>query len=285
MNIKKSVLSTPLLLILLFLFVLLGRIFPQSNENAEAKIVLNNYTANKDTSIQLGLLIQLAKDWHIYWKNYGDIGIPTLIEWNIPREFQSTQIQWPIPQIFEYDGLVSFGYEDQVLFIISIDIPKDKLSDSIKVSVKLESLICKYACIPFDINIKYTIDLRKDHSATKTITGLFAHTKNNLPAEIVNYDGFSARISSDQVNLRIAKSSEYYADGSDMFFIPYENGLFKNALNQKLLQGENYREMVIESDPFRTKVPKRLYGLVIFNLSDGVTVSRKAYEINLPISK
>lgn len=285
MNIKKSLLSTPLILILLFFFVLLGRISPQSNENAEARIVLNNYKADKDTSIQLGILIQLAKDWHIYWKNYGDIGIPTSIEWNIPREFQFTQLQWPIPRIFEYDELVSFGYEDQVLFIVDIDIPKDRLSDSINMSVKLESLICKFACIPFNVNIEYTIDLQKDHSATETIAGLFAHTKNNLPAEISNYNGFSARISSDQAHLRISKSSEYYSDKSDMIFIPHDNGLFKNSVTQKLLQGESYRELVIESDPFRTKVPETLYGLIIFKLSDGETFSRKAYEINLPISK
>ena len=79
--------------------------------------------------------------------------------------FNSHKSIWPIPKAFEFDGLVSYGYEDQVLFIAELKIPKNLSESEINLSVKIKSLICKDVCIPFDTLISYQLDLSKEFHA------------------------------------------------------------------------------------------------------------------------
>ncbi len=278
-NIFRSLLS---LLGILFLFS--AQIHSQPKGAAKARIVRNSYSADKDSSIQIGILIELANGWHIYWKNPGDSGIPTSIEWNISQEVQFTQMKWPIPKAFEFDGLVSYGYENQVLFITDIILLNNDNSQILNISVKIRSLLCKDICIPFDTTVNFTIDTQADYSVDETITGLFDWTNKNLP--IINDNkGLSAKIKSEQIYLHIDEASDCYSNSGSMNFIPYENGLFKNSSSQNLVRDKNYIELVLESDPFRIKDPKELYGLLITDSNSDNLISRKAFEIRIPISE
>jgi len=284
MSILKVNWLSPLLYLSLIYFFFSGQMHSQSKGAAKARIVSNGYSADKDSSIQIGVLIELANGWHIYWKNPGDSGMPTSIEWNIPQEVQFTQMQWPFPMAFEFEGLVSYGYEDRVLFISDIILPKNDNSQILNMSVKIKSLLCKDFCIPFDTTINFTVDVRKDYTADENISGLFVKTKNALPITGDNI-GLSARINSDQIYLRIDKSSDYYLNSGSMNFIPYENGFFKNSSSRNLVLDKDYIELVLESDPFRIKDPKELYGLLITNSNSDKSISRKAFEIRIPISE
>ena len=266
---KFKYFSLPFYLFLI-LFVFSEQVHSQSKGAAKARIISNSYSAEKDSVIQIGVLIELAKDWHIYWKNPGDTGIPTSIDWNVPKDFQLLNKQWPIPKAFEFDGLVSYGYEDRVLFISDIILPKNDNSHIINISVKIKSLLCKDICIPFDTTVNFTIDVRKDYSTDETVKNLFEQTKKTLPTR-ADSKGLSAKINSEQISLRIDKSSDYYLNNSSMNFIPYENGLFKNTLSQNKVQDKEYIEILLEADPFRTEDPKELYGLLVSKSNnDGV---------------
>ncbi|MCX7670685.1 MAG: protein-disulfide reductase DsbD family protein, partial [Anaerolineae bacterium] len=45
----------------------------------------------------LGLAIDHAPHWHTYWKNPGDSGLPTTLEWSLPPGFVAGDIEWPTP--------------------------------------------------------------------------------------------------------------------------------------------------------------------------------------------
>jgi thiol:disulfide interchange protein DsbD len=274
------------LLLSLFLILLLlsGQLHSQPKGAAKARIVSNSYSADEDSSIQIGVLIELANGWHIYWKNPGDTGIPTKIDWNVPKNFQLLNKQWPIPKAFEFDGLVSYGYENQVLFITDIILLKNDNSHIINISVKIKSLLCKDICIPFDTTVNFTIDVRKDYSTNETAKKLFEQTKKTLPTK-ADSKGLSAKINSEQISLRIDKSSDYYLINSSMNFIPYENGLFKNTLNQNTVQDKEYFEILLEADPFRTEDPKELHGFLVSKSNNNGSIASKAFEIRIPISE
>lgn len=251
----------------------------QSKANSEAILVSDSYLAKKDTSISLGVLIKLADGWHIYWKNSGDSGIPTSIEWIVPKGMEVPKINWPIPKAFEFDGLVSYGYENQVLFMTDFPISKDFDGKIISISAKIRSLICKDLCIPFDTTVNITIDISKNFITDDNISSLFDQTRRALP--ILNHTlNVSAVIKSDLLYLKADYSEDSKWAESSIYFIPYENGLFKNTLNQELRQKDNYFELVIEPEPYQIKKPTEVYGLLVY---DSVDV-KKAYEIKIPLS-
>lgn len=282
MSIPKFKYLRLLFYLFLILFFFSGQVRSQPKGVAKARIVSNSYSAVEDSVIQIGVLIELANGWHIYWKNPGDTGIPTLIEWNVPKNFQLLNKQWPIPKAFEFDDLVSYGYENQVLFITDIILLKNDNSHIINISAKIKSLLSKDICIPFDTTVNFIIDVRKEYSTDETAKKLFEQTKKTFPTK-ANSRGLSARSNSGQISLRIDKSSDYYLNNSSMNFIPYENGLFKNTLNQNTVQDKEYIEILLEADPFRTEDPKELYGLLVSKSNNDGSIASKAFEIRIPI--
>ena len=45
----------------------------------------------------LGLQITHQPDWHTYWKNPGDSGLPTELTWQLPAGLDAGDIAWPVP--------------------------------------------------------------------------------------------------------------------------------------------------------------------------------------------
>lgn len=74
--------------------------FAHAQNYAKATIVTESYKINHDTKIKLALFVDLEKDWHLYWKNSGDFGIPTSIELSLPNGFPSYEVLFPIPFLF-----------------------------------------------------------------------------------------------------------------------------------------------------------------------------------------
>ena len=45
----------------------------------------------------LGLKIEHQRDWHTYWKNPGDSGLPTKLNFTLPDGMLAGPVQWPTP--------------------------------------------------------------------------------------------------------------------------------------------------------------------------------------------
>ena len=148
---------------------------------ATAKIVVDSYSLEKSRSIPIGVLVELEEGWHLYWRNSGDTGMPTSVEFDLPEGITVSEIQWAVPEVFEFDGLASFGYEKQVLLLTELTIPENYQSNSVSVTAKLKSLICKDVCIPFNTTVSKEIILMNNLPADDDVSTLFAQTKKNLP--------------------------------------------------------------------------------------------------------
>ena len=66
------------------------------------------------------ITLNVAPHWHIYWKNPGETGLPTQIAWDLPRGVNAGPIAWPLPQRFETDGIINFGYSRLVTLLVPL---------------------------------------------------------------------------------------------------------------------------------------------------------------------
>ncbi|MBI2744489.1 MAG: thioredoxin family protein [Burkholderiales bacterium] len=102
--------------------------------------------------VWVGLRIEHKKHWHTYWKNAGDSGLPTVLEWTLPPGVQAGEIAWPIPKKISVGPLVNYGYEDTLLLAVPLTITPDfkppLLGDELTVKLRASWLICKTECIP-----------------------------------------------------------------------------------------------------------------------------------------
>ncbi len=265
------------------MFLLLHQsISAQQKSLAEARLVTNSFSSEKDSVISLGVLINLLDDWHIYWRNPGDSGLPTEIEIILPNGITSSEIKFPIPKIFASDEIVNYGYGHQVLFLFDLYIPRNYSLKEINISAKITSLICKEICKAFDTTVTINLDLSKDFIADGNISTLFKSTKEMLSQTNHNLN-ISAFSKSDFVYLKILFDQIENQSLNDFHFYPYEAGVFRNLIVQSITQKENYVELLLEPDPFRTKDPATVEGLLIIGNASEKNQIRKAFEIEVPI--
>src|SRR4051794_25705450 len=90
-----------------FLFVLLtltsafsADLFGKLQPPAKTMISLlfSHSAVRPGETITAALRLDSEPGWHIYWRNPGDAGIATSIEWTLPPGITVGQIQWPAPE-------------------------------------------------------------------------------------------------------------------------------------------------------------------------------------------
>jgi thiol:disulfide interchange protein DsbD len=263
------------LFVVAIFFLLHQSISAQQKSLAEARLVVNSFNTEKDSIISLGVLINLQDDWHIYWRNPGDSGMPTDIEFKLPKGVTASDIKFPVPEIFVSDEIMNYVYSHQVLLTSELSIPKDYPKKEISITAKLTSLICKDLCKAFDTTVTIKLDISKSYIAETNISDLFESTKNLLPQKNHSLKTSATSIS-DSVYLKV--NGDEINNASSIRFLSYESGMFRNLINQNTIKKENHLELILEPDPFRVKNPTEVNGIIILNDDHS-----KAYEIKLPI--
>lgn len=115
----------------------------------------------------LGLQLAHQPHWHTYWKNPGDLGLPTQLQWKLPAGMQAAEVQWPVPGKILTGRLVNFGYEGQVLLSTPVQITPDFAPSSTQrtLTVELQAswLVCRQECIPEEG--QFTLELALEGSS------------------------------------------------------------------------------------------------------------------------
>jgi thiol:disulfide interchange protein len=102
--------------------------------------------------VWVGLQLAHQPEWHTYWKNSGDSGLPTQLQWTLPAGVIAGDISWPLPKKVFIGNLANYGYEGTVLLPVPLTItPEFKptlLGSDLDVKLKAQWLVCKKECIP-----------------------------------------------------------------------------------------------------------------------------------------
>lgn len=117
-------------------------------DHLRSRLVAASDAAVPGQSLKLGLLLEHDEGWHTYWKNPGDSGLPTRMEFALPDGLVAGEIEWPLPERQPAGGLVNFGYSHTELLPVSVAVPADIAAESIAITLKASWLICELECIP-----------------------------------------------------------------------------------------------------------------------------------------
>jgi len=106
--------------------------------------------------VWVGLQITHQPEWHTYWKNAGDSGLPTEMTWTLPAGVSTGEIAWPVPEKIPVGSLANYGYENTVLLPVPLEVstlykPPVALAGgtpSMDIQLKASWLVCRKECIP-----------------------------------------------------------------------------------------------------------------------------------------
>ena len=131
---------------ILLLFSFFGSAEIVDTGHARISLIKDHSDFVPGTSINIGLKVSMDKGWHTYWRNPGDSGGPIEIDWVLPKGFSVSDIKWPLPEKIEYPPLMTYGYEDFVIYPMVLSIPADYSDDYFEMAADI--LICADVCIP-----------------------------------------------------------------------------------------------------------------------------------------
>ncbi|MBC5783990.1 thioredoxin family protein [Ramlibacter sp. USB13] len=156
----------------------------------------------------VGLQITHQPEWHTYWKNPGDSGLPTELAWTLPAGIVAGDIAWPTPKRIPIGTLVNYGYEGTVLLPVPLTVTPDfkpsPFSGEVPVKLKATWLVCKKECIPEEGEFLLKLPVR----STTALNGpafdaaLAAQPKPALPDTGI-VTASSARIDGDALALTV----------------------------------------------------------------------------------
>ncbi|MBP6008960.1 MAG: thioredoxin family protein [Rhodoferax sp.] len=105
-------------------------------------------------TVWVGLQLAHQPEWHTYWKNSGDSGQPTSLNWTLPAGVSAGEIAWPLPVKIPIGTLANYGYDGTVLLPVPLTISPDfkpsSLTAELEVKLQASWLVCKQECVPQD---------------------------------------------------------------------------------------------------------------------------------------
>jgi thiol:disulfide interchange protein DsbD len=101
--------------------------------------------------VWVGLQLTHQPEWHTYWRNPGDSGLPTQIELNLPAGITAGDVQWPLPHKLKAGNLTNYGYDKTVLLAVPLTVSKEykhNASQTLDLQMRANWLVCRLECIP-----------------------------------------------------------------------------------------------------------------------------------------
>jgi thiol:disulfide interchange protein DsbD len=178
---------------------------------------------------------EIRPGWHTYWRNPGDSGAPTEIDWELPVGFSAGEIQWPSPERIAYGPLMNFGYSNEVLYPVLITPPATLTNDPIALRARVGWLVCADICIPEDAVVSLTLAGATSPTAALIDPAnalLFQQARQRVPADA----GFSASwaIEGTQVVMSIPAMGGDADQVEAVEYFPYIDGVIENPAPQVL---------------------------------------------------
>jgi thiol:disulfide interchange protein/DsbC/DsbD-like thiol-disulfide interchange protein len=206
----------------------------------------------------LGLKIDHQPHWHTYWKNPGDSGLPTVLEWSLPAGAKAGDTEWPTPKKLPIGPLLNFGYEGPLLLPVALTLDKAPGADTVDVKLHAEWLVCKEVCIPESGDFVLRVPVQ---AATAGHAGAFASA---LAARPQTATGAAARalVEGDALVLKVSGLPANW-QGKDLSFFPETAGVVQNAAPPKTSWNAGEWTARVPLDPQRSASPKQLPAVLV----------------------
>jgi len=219
---------------------------------------------------QIGLHFTLEKGWHVYWVNAGDSGEPPSIKWTLPDGITAAPMQFPAPRRLPLGPLMDFGYEDEVLFPITLSAGSTvKAPSTAQLSAHVRWLVCREVCIPGKADLAVPLQVVSAQGpADPSRQALFDRFRGRLPQPLPS--AVHAVFGATPTGFALAVTGH---PSTTAEFFPLEQTQIENAAPQPVRAVDGGLEILLKKDEnFRAQL-SQLNGVLL--LGDGT-----AYEIH-----
>jgi DsbC/DsbD-like thiol-disulfide interchange protein/cytochrome c biogenesis protein CcdA len=245
---------------------------PVRNAEVEAELIAEA-SALAPGENWVGLRLRPEPGWHVYWRNPGDSGIPSRLDWQLPNGISAGEIQWPYPHPESLGELTNYGYSDETLHLVPLTVADGLPPGPIELRATASWLACKDICVPGKAELSLQMPLAAQRGAADPDWAhLFARARAELPQPAAWPAQFA--VDGDDVSLQIGSAE---LDGAQhVAFFAYANDLVNHAAPQRIIAVPGTLRMSQQISPYFVDAPAQVDGVLVVT-RDGAT---HAFEIS-----
>ncbi|HZZ93440.1 MAG TPA: protein-disulfide reductase DsbD domain-containing protein [Usitatibacter sp.] len=251
-------------------------------QHVEAELVADSASAQPGKPLTMGLKLRMEPGWHTYWKNPGDSGLPTRIQWQLPPGWKAGAIEWPYPQKLPVGPLMNYGYEDEVVLLVPVTPPADAPLGRADVKAHVEWLVCKDICIPEKGELDFTLPVSKAPPAPEPRwQAHIGRARNMLPVAATGWKA-DAAMGDGKLVVRLDAPAGI-APPSAIAFFPERENLVDPAAPQKITREGNALRIEMKlADPPLGDVTN-VSGVAVADAGWPGLEGRKALDVEAPV--
>lgn len=232
----------------------------------------------------VALKFELEEGWHVNWKNPGDAGLAPTIEWELPKEFSASEINWPTPERIPVGDFVLFGYEESVLLPVEITPPSSITDDEITLTADCDWVVCGEVCVPGKARLWMKLPVKNETSIlNQEWSKSFNAVRKRVPARN-NLFTITGSVSKERITLAIIPLTNENRPIESMFFFPEKQGIINNAFDLQLAKRPDGYALEIERDRMAQDIPEIIKGVLKVKYSGEMPATIGIY-VEVPITK
>lgn len=129
----------------------------QAAFKTEARLLLANETARPGETVLAGVQLRMAPKWHTYWRNPGDSGAPTRIEWTLPPGVSAGDIQWPVPEKLVVSDLTTYVFHGSAVLLAPLSLASDLQPGPLELKANVSWMECQEVCVLGEAAVSATL--------------------------------------------------------------------------------------------------------------------------------
>jgi thiol:disulfide interchange protein DsbD len=232
--------------------------------NSDAWLIPEVTSIRPGTPFTVAVRFEMDPGWHNYWRNAGDSGLPTTVEWDLPRGFHAGEIQWPYPERIVAYPLVDYGYSHEVSLLVEITPPPDlRVGSSVELAASVDWLICERVCLPAHADLQVELPVRSQTpEADPAWTVLFAETRDRMPREISGWI-LSAEVSDQGYRVHLRSRDADLPVPGEVYFYAAEKNVLAHSKPQGITPAEGGFTLDLAASPYATRPATPLLGVLV----------------------
>ena len=247
---------------------------PVYTDNAEAELHARSSHAVPGASFRVALRLRPQPGWHTYWRNPGDSGLPTTIDWQLPEGVTAGAIQWPLPATYRLADVVNYGYGEQTLHVVDMQLPRDwPAGKPLRLRAEAEWLICSDICVPESASLRLDLPTAETPAAPDPVWAPDFETAEARLPEAVDWPATMAR-DGEAIRLQLQLPPELKAAGGFTAF-PITADFVHHSAPQRLQRHGDTLWLRQPASPYLKTMPERSrWVLVAHDGNDGARAFR-----------
>ena len=254
---------------------------PLRAATTQVRLVLPTDAVAPGQTVLAGVRLKMEPKWHTYWRNAGDAGAPTEIEWSLPAGITAGEIQWPVPEKVQFGDLLTYGYHDEVVLLVPLSVAPDAAPGPRELKAEVSWLECEVQCVKGSGDVAAKITVGPGGKATAE-AAVIESWKGKLPksgSDMAAKAAWAGAAEGDARPVQIEWSPRNAKASYD--FYPYAGKGFEVAAKTEVFQASGKARLKKAVTKYEGDWPGEISGLLVETTGKE---SVSAYEVKMPLT-